>query len=222
MADGETRLLMLIDDEPVQSRLVGAVAAREGWRTLVAESADEALAKLDTPEGRSLGAVLLDQWVPGDDACNLIREIKTRRPTLPVLMITASTSPLLAVEAMRAGATDYLIKPVAGERLLLALRSATRPEPPRFELQPLAEKLVGTLDFDTMVGTAPPLPHRARQGGHCGARPRPRAGRGGNGHRQGNAPARDAFGKPAGQAGDARHLDRRNDGGFDRIAPVRA
>ncbi|KZY55131.1 sigma-54-dependent Fis family transcriptional regulator [Erythrobacter sp. HI0063] len=157
MADGETRLLMLIDDEPVQSRLVGAVAAREGWRTLVAESADEALAKLDTPEGRSLGAVLLDQWVPGDDACNLIREIKTRRPTLPVLMITASTSPLLAVEAMRAGATDYLIKPVAGERLLLALRSATRPEPPRFELQPLAEKLVGTLDFDTMVGTAPPF-----------------------------------------------------------------
>ena len=94
MAEGETRLLMLIDDEPVQCRLVGALAAREGWRTLVAESAEEALARLDTPEGRQLGAVLLDQWVPGDDACNLIREIKARRPTLPVLMITASTSPL--------------------------------------------------------------------------------------------------------------------------------
>ncbi|MEC7400227.1 MAG: sigma-54-dependent Fis family transcriptional regulator, partial [Pseudomonadota bacterium] len=49
MADRDTRLLMLIDDEPVQSRLVGALAAREGWRTLVAESAEEALAKLDTP-----------------------------------------------------------------------------------------------------------------------------------------------------------------------------
>ncbi|MBU1756374.1 MAG: sigma-54 dependent transcriptional regulator [Alphaproteobacteria bacterium] len=157
MAESETRLLMLIDDEPAQCRLVTALAAREGWRTLVAGSAEAALDLLATPECNDLGAILLDQWVPGEDACDLIRALKSSRPAVPVLMITASTSPLLAVEAMRAGATDYLIKPVAPERLLSTLRSATRAEAPKAELQPLAEKMPATLDFDAMVGTAPPF-----------------------------------------------------------------
>lgn len=102
-----------------------------------------------------LAAIILDQWVPGDDACSLIEELKSRRPALPVLMLTTSSSPLLAVEAMRAGATDYLVKPVAPDRLMQALRSATRHEAPRDELQPLTEKMPTSLDFDAMIGTAP-------------------------------------------------------------------
>ena len=156
MSESATRLLMLIDDEPAQSRLVTALAAREGWRTLVFASGEEALAALGTPECRDLGAILLDQWVPGDDACTLIRDLRSARPAVPVLMITASASPLLAVEAMRAGATDYLIKPVAPGRLLAALRCATRAEA-FAELQPLSEKSLDVVDFDAMVGTAPPF-----------------------------------------------------------------
>jgi DNA-binding NtrC family response regulator len=70
-------------------------------------------------------------------------------------MLTTSASPLLAVEAMRAGATDYLIKPVAPDRLLQALRSATTREAPTAELQPMTEKIGTTLDFDSMIGAAP-------------------------------------------------------------------
>ena len=70
-------------------------------------------------------------------------------------MLTTSASPLLAVEAMRAGATDYLIKPIAPERLMRALRSATRMEATRNELQPLTEKMPAVLDFDAMIGTDP-------------------------------------------------------------------
>jgi DNA-binding NtrC family response regulator len=73
-----------------------------------------------------LGAIILDQWVPGDDACELIAELRNRRPALPILMLTTSASPLLAVEAMRAGATDYLIKPVAPDRMMQALRARPR------------------------------------------------------------------------------------------------
>ena len=157
MASETTRLLMLIDDEPAQSRLVTALAAREGWRTLVVGSSDEALEALGAEEGADVRAVLLDQWVPGDAACELIRDIRAARPDVPLLMLTASTSPLLAVEAMRAGATDYLIKPVGPDRLMAALRSATRDEAPRDELQPMTEKLPAELDFDAMVGTAAPF-----------------------------------------------------------------
>jgi DNA-binding NtrC family response regulator len=155
MADQEQQLLMLIDDEPAQSRLISALASREGWRTLVVRDSETAIATLGTREGMQLSAIILDQWVPGDDACALIAELKSRRPALPILMLTTSASPLLAVEAMRAGATDYLVKPVAPDRLMLALRSATMREAPRDELQPLTEKLPAMLDFDAMVGNSP-------------------------------------------------------------------
>jgi DNA-binding NtrC family response regulator len=155
VAEPEQRLLMLIDDEPAQSRLIAALAAREGWRTLVVKEAETAIATLGTREGMQLSAIILDQWVPGDDACSLIAELKSRRPALPLLMLTTSASPLLAVEAMRAGATDYLVKPVAPDRLMQALRSATTREAPKDELQPLTEKMPATLDFDSMIGAAP-------------------------------------------------------------------
>jgi DNA-binding NtrC family response regulator len=157
MADAEQRLLMLIDDEPAQSRLITALAAREGWRTVVVRDSETAIATLGTRQGMTLSAIILDQWVPGDQACELIRELKERRPGLPILMLTTSTSPLLAVEAMRAGATDYLVKPVAPDRMMQALRNTTTREAPQDELMPLTEKMAAVLDFDAMVGTAPPF-----------------------------------------------------------------
>lgn len=155
MGDLEPRLLMLIDDEPAQSRLISALASREGWRTIIARDAETAIATLGTRQGMQLAAIILDQWVPGDDACALISELKSRRPALPILMLTASTSPLLAVEAMRAGATDYLVKPVAPDRLMHALRSATTRETPRDELAPLTEKMPSSADFESMIGASP-------------------------------------------------------------------
>ena len=146
---------MLIDDEPAQSRLISALAAREGWRTLIARDAETAIATLGTRQGMQLSAIILDQWVPGEDACALIAELKSRRPALPILMLTTSTSPLLAVEAMRAGATDYLVKPVAPDRLMHAVRSATTRETPRDELAPLTEKMPSNPDFESMIGAAP-------------------------------------------------------------------
>ena len=112
-AEVDTRLLMLIDDEPAQCRLIASLAAREGWRTIFARDSETAIATLGTRQGMRLDAIILDQWVPGDEACALIAELKSRRPALPILMLTTSGSPLLAVEAMRAGATDYLVKPVS-------------------------------------------------------------------------------------------------------------
>ena len=151
------RLLLLIDDEPAQGRLVSALAAREGYRAIVASTSEEAVARLKSEEGSHVSVILLDQWVPGENAVELIRELRELRPHVPVLLLTASTSPLLAVEAMRAGASDYLVKPVAPEQLLQALRTAGGREAPRAELAPLAEKLGMPVDFDAMVGTAAPF-----------------------------------------------------------------
>lgn len=155
MTEIEQRTLMLIDDEPAQSRLITALAGREGWRVLVVRDSETAIATLGTRQGMQLHAIILDQWVPGDDACELIAALKARRPAMPILMLTTSASPLLAVEAMRAGANDYLIKPVAPDRLMMALRMATTREAPRDELQPMTEKMPSAPDFDAMIGAAP-------------------------------------------------------------------
>jgi len=117
-AQDNARIVMLIDDEPAQSRLVTAIAARDGWRTIVAPDAETAIAVLGTREGMQLSAILLDQWVPGDDACTLIAELKSRRPALPILMLTTESSDEMKQAGRAAGATGWMVKPFDPQRLL--------------------------------------------------------------------------------------------------------
>lgn len=148
------RLLMLIDEEPAQRRLVAALAARGGWRTLFANDGEMALAMLGTHEGMQLDAILLDHWSDDPAAADLIAELRANRPSLPILMLTANGSVAHAVSAMRAGATDFLVKPLAPERLLQALDAAVAGSAAG-ELRPLTEKIPAMLGFDEIVGSAP-------------------------------------------------------------------
>ena len=155
MSESETRLLMLVDDEPAQCRLVSAIAARAGWRTVFARDTETAIAMLGTQDGMMLDAIILDQWVPGSDSASLIAELKSRRPALPILLLTAIGSNEAAIDAMRAGASDYIIKPVAAERLIAALSLAADKSKDYGELQPLTEKITHPLAFDEIIGAAP-------------------------------------------------------------------
>jgi DNA-binding NtrC family response regulator len=145
---------MVIDDEPAQRRLVAAIAGRRGWRTVFAGDAETALATLGTADGLALDAVLLDHWSPDCDATALIAELRRNRPALPILMLTANGSVASAVAAMRSGASDFLVKPLAADRLLAALEAAVGGQD-NGELRPLTEKLSMPLAFDEIVGSAP-------------------------------------------------------------------
>ncbi|MHA6768357.1 sigma-54-dependent transcriptional regulator [Sphingobium ummariense] len=155
MARDGIPMLLLIDDEPAQRRLVAALAARAGWRTVFAPDGETAIATLGTQDGMRLDAVLLDQWSPDYEPSGLIRELRARRPALPILVLTAHNNVAVAVEAMRAGATDYLSKPIAPERLLAALNATLADGDPRGELRPLTEKITAPLSFEDVVGSAP-------------------------------------------------------------------
>lgn len=148
------RLLLLIDDEPAQRRLVSALAARAGWRSIFAADGEMALAQLGTQDGMQLDAILLDHWAPEADAAPLIAELRERRTALPILLLTANGSVAHAVAAMRAGATDFLVKPLAPERLLAALEAAVAGTAAG-ELRPLTEKIPALLAFDEIVGSSP-------------------------------------------------------------------
>lgn len=147
-------MLMLIDDEPAQRRLIAAIAARRGWRTLFAHDEEAALAHLGTADGMMLDAVILDHWGADEEAAALIAHLRAERPQLPLLVLTANGSVASAVSAMRAGATDFLVKPLAAERILAALEAAVGGKSAG-ELRPLTEKLSMPLAFDEIVGSAP-------------------------------------------------------------------
>src|SRR3954469_1265119 len=155
MRPDPTRCLLLIDDEPAQRRLVTAIGARAGWWVRGASDIDAARAMLADPEQPKVDAILLDHWLPGAAGTELIEQIRTLAPELPPLVMTAQTSAAAAVEAMRAGAADFLVKPIAPDRLLAALNAATDRRQRNGELRPLSEKISKPLAFDEIVGSAP-------------------------------------------------------------------
>ena len=152
MTPNGTRMLMLVDDETAQARLVSALAARAGWRTIVAGCGETAIATLGTRDGMMLDAVIIDGC---EDIELLIGELRARRPALPILMMTADSSVEVAVAAMRAGASDFLVKPIAPDRLMGALEAALGNDRGGGELRPLTEKMSTPLGFDEIVGSAP-------------------------------------------------------------------
>lgn len=154
MIEVEPPLLMLVDDEPAQRRLTSALAAKAGWRVHCVSTAEEAIATLGTRNGMQLSAVLIDDWTPGLELSALVREIAQRRAALPILVMTANDKPALAVEAMRAGACDFLIKPISADRLASALVAAANAGH-NGELRPLTEKIVAPLAFEEIVGSSP-------------------------------------------------------------------
>src|SRR3954464_5416334 len=155
MRPDPTRCLLLIDDEPAQRRLVTAIGARAGWWVRGASDVDAAAALLKDPEQPKADAILLDHWLPGEAGTELIREIRALAPDLPLLVMTAQTSVAVAVDAMRAGANDFLVKPIAPDRLLAALNAATDRRQRNGELRPLSEKISKTLAFEEIIGSAP-------------------------------------------------------------------
>jgi DNA-binding NtrC family response regulator len=149
-----TRMVMLIDEEPAQQRLIAALAARGGWRTVIAADTETAIAILGTRDGMMLDAIILDHAMPSGESSDLVRTLKERRSGLPILMLTAVNDVSAAVEAMRAGVSDFLVKPIAPDRLLAALDATVSQATLAGELRPLTEKIPAALGFEDIVGSA--------------------------------------------------------------------
>jgi DNA-binding NtrC family response regulator len=155
MTPNGQRLLMLVDDQPAQQRLVAALASRAGWRTVIAGDVETAIAMLGTRDGMMLDSVLIDQATTAEETATLIEELHTRRPALNLIVLTAVESVTFAVDAMRAGAADFLVKPVAPERLISALQGSVNADNGYGELRPLTEKMTVRLGFGEIAGSDP-------------------------------------------------------------------
>jgi len=110
--------LLFVDDEKNMRLSLQAIMADEGYEVCAVESAEEGLRTLQQTE---VFMVITDARLGGMSGYEFLKQIRSRWPSLPVLMITAYATPRLAVEAIKAGAIDYLAKPFAPEELLHAV-----------------------------------------------------------------------------------------------------
>ncbi|MES1244709.1 MAG: sigma-54 dependent transcriptional regulator [Acidobacteriota bacterium] len=120
-------MILIADDDPSVAASLGLLLKRHGQPTLAARSQEEALRLLDA-EGDRIALVLQDmnfsRGTAGEEGLELLREIRRRRPQLPVILITAWGSIALAVEGMKAGAADFVTKPWSNAQLLQSVDTA--------------------------------------------------------------------------------------------------
>jgi len=154
MREEPTRSLLLLDANPEERRLISAIAGRAGWSVVGAADEEMAIALLQGPHGREVLSVLLGTW-DGDKGPELIAALREHRPDLPVIVLSHGDTVSVAVDAMRAGASDFLVRPVAPERLLEALAANADRRRAAGELAPVSEKLAPPLALEQLIGAAP-------------------------------------------------------------------
>ncbi|WP_348651849.1 sigma-54 dependent transcriptional regulator [Iodidimonas sp. MBR-22] len=121
MIETEALDILIVEDSPSLAQTYAAYLGRLDARTVIAGSLAEAKAAL----GRAMpDLILLDLNLPDGDGLSLLAELPERAPRPPVVVITAHGSVSVAVQAMRAGATDFLVKPFDAERLVITMRNA--------------------------------------------------------------------------------------------------
>ena len=113
--------LLLVDDDEVFLRPLHRTLEVAGYEVLPVQSGEEAL---DTLKAEDVDLVLTDKRLPGMDGVALVRQIKAEHSDLAVVVMTAYGSIESAVEAMRLGAEDYLVKPFEAPEMLLVIRRA--------------------------------------------------------------------------------------------------
>src|SRR6202022_2209290 len=116
--------ILIVDDDPVQRRLLDNEVRKFGYDALLAEGGDLALAILTGDEGQRIDAVVLDLVMPDLDGLGVLAKMRDVGLSIPVIVQTAHGGIDNAVPAMRAGATDFVVKPVGPERLQVSLRNA--------------------------------------------------------------------------------------------------
>ena len=146
--------ILIIEDELTLAKNIAIYLKRSGYDASVASTGEDGLAQIETlrPE-----AVLLDYALPGINGLEVLKRIKEIDPRIPVILMTGHGSELVAVDAMKAGAHDYLIKPVILSELKLRLEKLVGQEKRDEELTYHRRKIAAEGGLDQLIGRSAPM-----------------------------------------------------------------
>jgi DNA-binding NtrC family response regulator len=149
--------ILVVDDDPVQRRLVEEALKRIGHRTIVADGGEAGLRVLNSAEGKDVSLVVLDLVMPDLDGMGVLSRMKQAGIEKPTIVLTAQGGIDTVVSAMRAGAFDFVVKPVSVERLDVSIRNALKVDALQGEIQRINRRRDGALTFKDIVTRAPTM-----------------------------------------------------------------
>src|SRR5258707_10415947 len=141
--------ILIVDDDPVQRRLLDNIVRKFGHEPAIAESGEQAAAMLAS--GERFDCVVLDLVMPDLDGLGVLARMREAGLSVPVIVQTAHGGIDNVVSAMRAGAADFVVKPVGAERLQVSLRNALEKSALADELTRIKRSHSGTLTFKDIV-----------------------------------------------------------------------
>ena len=149
--------ILVVDDDPVQRRLLETAITRSGMTVVTAPGGQPALDLIGGPRGEQITLMLLDLVMPDMGGLDVLAKLRPNNPDLPVIVLTAKGGIDSAVEAMRAGANDFLVKPASPERIAVSIRNQLKIGTLSGEVKQLKKKAGNTLGFDDMIAESPEM-----------------------------------------------------------------
>ena len=143
--------ILIVDDDPVQRRLLEAAITRSGMNVVSAPGGGPALDLINGPKGEQISLMMLDLIMPDMGGIEVLAKLRVSHPDLPVIVLTAKGGIDSAVEAMRAGANDFLVKPASPERIGVSIRNQLKIGALSGEVTRLKKKTENRLTFDDLV-----------------------------------------------------------------------
>ena len=143
--------VLVVDDDPAQRRILEETIKRLGYSVTAADSGDKALLALKGDPAGEICLVLLDLVMPGTDGMAVLSAMRSLPKKPPAIVQTANGSIDAAISAMRAGAVDFVVKPVSPERLEVSIKNALKIEALADELSRMKASAKGELDFDDLI-----------------------------------------------------------------------
>lgn len=149
------KTVLVVDDEPTQRRLIEyVVGERLGYHVVPLAGGQEAIDYVLSGRQPEADLMLLDLAMPKVSGMDVIRAIRPLRPQLPMIVLTMHGDLEKAIEAVKAGATDFLAKPVPMERLSVSLQNALKLSVLNEEVTRLRRSASGQVLFSDMIGTS--------------------------------------------------------------------
>src|SRR5271155_824765 len=147
--------ILIVDDDPVQCRLLEGMLHKFDYETVTLDNGDAALTILTGADGGRIDCMILDLVMPNLDGMGVLARLRQAAINVPVIVQTAHGGIDNVVSAMRAGAVDFVVKPVGAERMHVSLRNALNTSALEGELARLKHSRSGTLGFQDIITKSP-------------------------------------------------------------------
>ncbi len=141
--------ILVVDDEPNYLIVISELLGEEGFEIITADNGTKAL---ELMKGADIDLVLTDMQMPDMDGFALLEAVKSSRPEMPVIMITAYGEVEKAVRAMRSGAFNYITKPFNNDELLASINKALEHSALAQENRRLQQEIRGRYSFEGIIG----------------------------------------------------------------------